>query len=126
VLDVWLKYGDVVDSTYVGSYFRSFQESDHGNHYQRGIGTAGVAADYHKISPSAAVGGVTTVINVMRSNRSYLEQLPEELALGQKESVIDFCYHLGVMTSLHLYELSDYVTKLGVASFKLYFGYRGL
>ena len=84
------------------------------------------AKDFHITSRAAAVGGVTTVINFMRSNRSYLEQLPEEVAIAEKESVIDFTFHLGVMMDRHLSEMRDYVEKLGVTSFKFYMGYKGM
>ncbi|MBW4079808.1 dihydroorotase family protein [Paenibacillus sp. S150] len=86
----------------------------------------GLAQDYRATSRSSAVGGVTTVINFMRSGRSYLEQLPEEVAIAEQESVIDFCFHLGVMTSQQVQEMRAYVEELGALSFKLYLGYKGM
>ncbi|WP_227938293.1 dihydroorotase [Alkalihalobacillus deserti] len=85
-----------------------------------------LAQDYHVTSRSSAIGGVTTVINFIRSGRSYLEQQPEELAIAEKESVIDFCFHLGVVLDKHVKELRDYVEKLGTTSFKLFLGYKGM
>lgn len=84
------------------------------------------ATDFRITSRGAAIGGVTTVINFMRSNRSYLEQLPEEVAIAEKESVIDFTFHLGIMTDQQLDEMKEYVERLGITSFKLYLGYKGV
>lgn len=86
----------------------------------------GLEQDYRATSRSSAVGGVTTVINFMRSGRSYLDQLPEEVAIAERESVIDFCFHLGVMTNQQVEEMPAYVEKLGALSFKLYLGYKGM
>ena len=85
-----------------------------------------LAEDYYKTSRSSAIGGVTSVINFMRSSQSYKDQLPEEIAIAESESIIDFCFHLGVMTNKHLEEMRAYVEEFGSTSFKLYLGYRGL
>jgi dihydropyrimidinase len=82
--------------------------------------------DYHATSRSSAIGGITTVINFIRSGRSYLEQLPEEAAIAEKESVIDFCFHLGLVMDEQVKEMREYVEKLGNTSFKLFLGYKGM
>lgn len=81
--------------------------------------------DYYKTSRSSAIGGVTSVINFMRSSQSYKDQLPTEIAIGENQSIIDFCFHLGIMTNKHLEEMHSYVEEFGSTSYKLYLGYRG-
>ena len=85
-----------------------------------------LAKDYRITSRSSAIGGLTTVVNFMRSTRSYLDQLPEEKAIAEENSVVDFCFHLGIMTHEHLNEMDKYVNDLGNTSFKLFLGYKGL
>ncbi len=96
------------------------------SHYGVYGGKPGAESDYRLSSRASAVGGITTIINFKRLNGTYMEALPEEIAVGERESVVDFTYHLGVMTGLHVDEMKDYVEKLGITSFKLFLGYRGL
>lgn len=95
------------------------------SHYGVYGGLEGLAEDYYKTSRSSALGGVTTVINFMRSSQSYTEQLPTEIAIAEQQSAIDFCFHLGIMTNKHLAEMRTYVEQFGATSYKLYLGYRG-
>lgn len=82
--------------------------------------------DYRITTRSSAIGGITTVINFVRSTRSYMEQLPEEKKIAEENSIIDFCFHLGIMTQEQIDEMDKYVYELGNTTFKLYLGYKGL
>ncbi len=85
-----------------------------------------LAKDYRITTRSSAIGGMTTIVNFVRSTRSYKEQVPEEKKIGEENGIIDFCFHLGVMTREHLEEMESYVKDLGITSYKLFLGYKGL
>lgn len=84
------------------------------------------AEDYYTESCAAAAGGITTVINFDRSAESYQQVFPVWLASARAQSVIDFGFHLGLLTEAHLEELAWCVDEAGVTSFKFYMNYRGM
>src|SRR5579859_1356994 len=83
------------------------------------------ADDYYNESCAAAAGGITTVINFDRSGKSYRDVFPQWLAAARERFVIDFGFHLGLLTEAHLEEL-PWCLDAGVTSFKFYMNYRGV
>jgi len=83
------------------------------------------AEDYYSESCAAAAGGITTVINFDRSAESYRQTFPGWLASARAQFVIDFGFHLGLLTETHLEELTWCVDE-GITSFKFYMNYRGV
>lgn len=84
------------------------------------------ADDWVTESQSAALGGVTTVIDFYRDGPSYHQQVPRLIQEAEAGSVIDFTFHLGLLTQTHLAELPEYIAEYGVTSFKFYYFYGGI
>src|SRR5215210_5725777 len=69
-------------------------------------------------SRSASIGGVTTVIRMMRLNHSY-KNIEQQLKASSRTHYIDYAIHASV---LNLGQLDDieYLKQKGINSFKLY------
>jgi dihydropyrimidinase len=67
---------------------------------------------------AAACGGVTTLINYFFHKDSYLSSWPPELAIAERQAVVDFACHLGIMTEQHVAEMDTYIREFEVTSFK--------
>jgi allantoinase len=83
-------------------------------------------------SKAAAMGGVTTSINYMRTGKyylnkggSYLDFFPEVLARSKGRYFVDYAYHLAPMDSHHIAETGRIIDELGVTSFKIFMFYGG-
>jgi dihydroorotase-like cyclic amidohydrolase len=73
---------------------------------------------------SAALGGVTTAMIYFRSGELYDEILPDFLEHGNRQSIIDFGVHLGILHDEHLERLPRYVEQFGIKSIKMYTTYK--
>ena len=71
--------------------------------------------------PRQAVGGLTTLLNYHRGRGDYYETVQEAIEEGEKNSLVDFAFSLGLCAKEHLRELEGYVEKLGITSFKFFF-----
>jgi len=83
-------------------------------------------------SRAAAMGGVTTSINYIRTGKyylnkggSYLDFFPEVLQLSEGNFHVDYAYHLAPMTSGHINEIEPLIEDFGVTSFKIFMFYGG-
>lgn len=83
-------------------------------------------------SRAAAMGGVTSSLNYMRTGQYYLnksgpyrEFFPEVLEKSAGRFHVDYAYHLAPITSAHIEEIDYCVEKLGVTSFKIFMFYGG-
>jgi dihydropyrimidinase len=76
-------------------------------------------------SAFAASGGITTVLRYFRRPESYLETLPAQIELAERNAYQDFGHHLALFTPEHVAEMGEYVAALGVTSFKLYLNLKG-
>ena len=94
-------------------------------HVHFGI-SAPVGEDFVTESRAAAHGGVTTVISFNKSMGSYHDVVPGWIETAAANSHVDFAFHLGVFTDQHVAELSEYVERYGVSSFKFFMSYRGV
>ena len=70
-------------------------------------------------------GGVTTFIRYIRRPESYLELMEEQIDLGNRLHYQDFAVHLTLFNSPQVAELSQYVDRFGVTSFKIYMNMKG-
>jgi allantoinase len=86
-------------------------------------------------SRAAAMGGVTSSLNYMRTGQYYLnrsgpysEFFPEVLRLSEGRFHVDYAYHLAPMMASHIDEIEALVSEHGVASFKIFmfYGQHGL
>ncbi|MCF8473955.1 MAG: dihydroorotase family protein [Emcibacter sp.] len=86
--------------------------------------------DARSESRAAAMGGVTSSLNYMRTGQYYLNKggpyrdfFPEVLALSADNFYVDYGYHLAPMMKEHIKEIPDLVGEYGVTSFKIFMFY---
>lgn len=91
-----------------------------------------LAQDAVTESKAAAMGGVTTSLNYIRTGQYYLnkggayqEFFPEVLALSQGNFFVDYGYHVAPISSQHIDEMQWLFEQYGVASFKIFMFYGG-
>lgn len=77
-------------------------------------------------------GGVTTSLNYIRTGQLYLwkggpyrDFFPEVLARSEGNFWVDYGYHLAPMTSAHIAEMPELLSRFGVPSFKIFMFYGG-
>lgn len=80
--------------------------------------------EFRTESASASAGGVTTMLITLVSSKNYMN-LPRRIATGQENSLVDFSFHLGVLSEEHLEQLAFYREEFGITSFKFFMGYKG-
>ncbi|MGH8223666.1 MAG: dihydroorotase, partial [Woeseiaceae bacterium] len=83
-------------------------------------------------SRAAAMGGVTTSINYIRTGKyylntggSYLDFFPQVLRLSEGKFHVDYAFHLAPMDSGHINEIEQLIEEFGVTSFKIFMFYGG-
>jgi dihydroorotase-like cyclic amidohydrolase len=76
---------------------------------------------YRQDTAREIVGGTTTLIDYHRGQGDYFATVTEEISLGEANSYIDFAISLGLCAKKHLIELPDYISRLGITSFKFFF-----
>ncbi|MEP6907624.1 MAG: dihydroorotase family protein, partial [Pseudoxanthomonas sp.] len=86
-------------------------------------------------SKAAAMGGVTSSLNYMRTGQYYLnksgpysEFYPEVLSLVEDKFHVDYAFHLAPMMGSHIDEIDSLIADHGVSSFKIFmfYGQHGL
>ena len=83
-------------------------------------------------SKAAAMGGVTTSLNYIRTGQYYLNKggsykqfFPEVLALSEGNFFVDYGYHVAPISAEHICEMQWLFEQYGVASFKIFMFYGG-
>lgn len=81
-------------------------------------------------SQAAAMGGVTSSLNYMRTGQYYLyktgpyaEFYPEVLSVSENRFHVDYSYHLAPIRYEHREEIEMLIEKYGVTSFKIFMFY---
>ncbi len=89
-----------------------------------------LAEDARTESRAAAMGGVTSSLNYMRTGQYYMNKggpyrdfMPEVLEISDGNFYVDYGYHLAPMMNEHIREIPDLVDKFGVTSFKIFMFY---
>lgn len=80
--------------------------------------------DFLTESRSAAAGGITTVLSFHRS-KDLRESFDGARKLAESQSCIDFGFHFGITSDLHVETLAEASRRFGVSSYKLYMMYKG-
>jgi dihydropyrimidinase len=70
-------------------------------------------------SRSAAVGGVTTMIRMLRMNESYQKNIGKHLEASKHNHHIDYSIHASILTPEQIRDI-PYLKKIGINSFKIY------
>ncbi|ELS03480.1 dihydroorotase-like cyclic amidohydrolase [Xenococcus sp. PCC 7305] len=83
-------------------------------------------------SRAAAMGGVTTSLNYIRTGQYYLNKggsykkfFPEVLALSEGNFHVDYGFHIAPIASEHIEEMPWLFEEHGVSSFKIFMFYGG-
>ncbi|MEM8722549.1 MAG: amidohydrolase family protein [Cyanobacteria bacterium P01_G01_bin.39] len=83
-------------------------------------------------SKAAAMGGVTTSLNYIRTGQYYLNKggsyqdfFPEVLKLSQGNFYVDYGYHVAPIASGHIDEMQYLFEEHGITSFKIFMFYGG-
>lgn len=81
-------------------------------------------------SKAAAMGGVTSSLNYMRTGKYYLNKtasyqnfFPEVLDISKGNFYVDYAYHLAPINHGHIEEINDLIQHHGVTSFKIFMFY---
>lgn len=89
-----------------------------------------LAQDAVTESRAAAMGGVTSSLNYMRTGQYYLnktgpyaEFFPEVLEISEGKFHVDYSYHLAPIMYSHIDEIEMLIEKFGVTSFKIFMFY---
>lgn len=88
------------------------------------IGFGSNETDFETESRSAAIGGVTGMMTFHRSNDLRQSTGPWK-ERGESQSLIDFGFHFGVTSKLHIETLPECAERFGVTSIKVYLMYKG-
>ena len=83
-------------------------------------------------SKAAAMGGITTSLNYIRTGQYYLNKggsyqgfFPEVLALSEGNFFVDYSYHIAPISSSHIDEMELLFHEYGIPSFKIFMFYGG-
>lgn len=83
-------------------------------------------------SRAAAMGGVTTSLNYIRTGQYYLNKggpykafFPEALSLSAGKFFVDYGYHIAPISGQHIDEMQWLFDQHGVSSFKIFMFYGG-
>jgi len=81
---------------------------------------------------AAAMGGVTTSLNYIRTGQYYLNKggsykdfFPEVLALSDGNFFVDYGYHIAPISATHIDEMQSLFEDYGIGSFKIFMFYGG-
>ncbi|MFX0202224.1 MAG: dihydroorotase family protein [Candidatus Hodarchaeota archaeon] len=82
--------------------------------------------DYYTETKSAAVGGVTTVLNYLNDSGVYDERTFKRVVEnGEKQAFVDFSIHFCITSREQLNKLDKYIYQYGISSFKFFMNFRG-
>ena len=89
-----------------------------------------LSTDARSESAAAAQGGVTSMINYIRTGQYYLNEsgpysefFPKVLEQSDGNYFVDYAYHLAPMMGEHIDEIEMLIEKYGVLSFKIFMFY---
>ena len=71
-------------------------------------------------SKSAAIGGVTTMIRMLRLYSDYRHNIKKQIDASKKNHVIDFSIHSSILIKQHLQDIPYLLHETGINSFKVY------
>lgn len=89
------------------------------------IGVGGGVAEYSLDTAAAAVGGVSTIFNILIENDDYEDALAEHLDQASKNALTDYAFHLTLMSDEHAQLVPHFSRDHGVSSFKYFMSFRG-
>ncbi len=76
-------------------------------------------------SASAAAGGITSMLVYLMSGEPYENVVPDAQSVMERDSYVDFGFHLCVGTDGHVHDIPAYMRDYGISSFKFFMNFRG-
>jgi dihydropyrimidinase len=70
-------------------------------------------------SRSAAIGGITTMVRMLRLNESYRNNITTQLLASKGNHYIDYSIHASILHPNQVTDIS-YLNEIGISSFKIY------
>lgn len=89
------------------------------------FGLGGGLDDWASESRSAAVGGVTTVLNFLMSSQPYDAEYRLNRDAADRLSYVDYGLHVCPSSTEHLADLPRYISEYGITSYKYFTSFRG-
>jgi dihydropyrimidinase len=74
---------------------------------------------------SAAIGGVTSIINYVLKPDDYVEPFREFVDYLERLAYVDMGVHFGIFSSEQIAAIPSYIEEFGVSSFKFFMTYKG-
>ncbi|MDH3676864.1 MAG: amidohydrolase family protein [Nitrosopumilus sp.] len=75
-------------------------------------------------SHAAAIGGITTMMRMLRLENSFQSSLPDQLEASSRNHYIDYTIHASIFSKQQIDEMK-YCIKKGITSFKIYMNLGG-
>ena len=75
-------------------------------------------------SHASAIGGITTMMRMLRLGKSFKNTLPDQLAASSKNHYVDYTIHASIFSKQQIEEMEFCVDK-GITSFKIYMNLGG-
>lgn len=75
-------------------------------------------------SHASAIGGITTMMRMLRLKKSFKEALPAQLGASSKNHFVDYSIHASIFSKQQIEEM-DYCVAEGITSFKIYMNLGG-
>jgi len=75
-------------------------------------------------SHAAAIGGITTMMRMLRLKKPFSQSLDEQLEAASTNHYIDYAIHASIFTPQQISDM-DYCVKKGITSFKIYMNLGG-
>ena len=75
-------------------------------------------------SHASAIGGITTMMRMLRLQKSFKNSLQDQLDTSSKNHYVDYTIHASIFSNQQINEM-DYCVEKGITSFKLYMNLGG-
>lgn len=75
-------------------------------------------------SHAAAIGGITTIMRMLRLGDSYKKSLPLQLEASKNSHLVDYSIHASIFNNAQVEEM-PYIANQGICSFKIYMNLGG-
>ena len=89
------------------------------------LGMGGGFESFRSDTGAAAVGGVTSLFTILIDSGPYEPVVAEHHEVLDRDSHVDFGYHLTLMTDAHVEALGGLAERWGITSYKYYMSFRG-
>ena len=75
-------------------------------------------------SHASAIGGITTMMRMLRLQKSFKDSIQDQLEASSKNHYVDYAIHASIFSNQQIEEM-DYCVQKGITSFKIYMNLGG-